>query len=157
VPTFSWLLEFDNAITPGTSKWRFIGGVPGRNEMNAAGSIAPNVAASYGDSNTGAAFPSFTVPVAGSYSLTFGCGMFASVQASTPFFLAPKLGATATADADGFRMFFTLANQIFTASRSITRTLAASDLVKLQLKATGTTGTGSLENAWLYVTPVLLG
>lgn len=166
-PTYQWRLVYDGAITPGTSKWRYLGGAPIRVEgTTAMGGLASGSTAYQDFTGT---ILTFTLPVAGTWIFDFGCTYYASFNFGATLcfvYLAPKFGAAATVDTDSTRTINPSSvaggssNETMQVDRRITRTVGAV-AVKLQGKSSNAGSGGSpiwsAENGWLYATPVLLG
>lgn len=96
--------------------------------------------------------PSVTVPEAGDYLISFGGHGHISTGGDIVY-LAPKLGAAATADTDAASLSGTGATWGFIApmSRTIKRTLAAGAVVKIQGKSYTGSSQGSVSARWLSV------
>lgn len=136
LPTYQWLFRW-NAGSSNADKWECVGGAPAEAEVATAETTASTT---YVDLAT--AGPSITVPRAGVYIITFGCEIDKTVSAVTTVHrVAAKLGAAAAADAES--IVVTSANSTTqpttVASPPIRRTLAASDVVKLQYKTSADT------------------
>lgn len=130
-----WHLRY-NAGSASTYKWEFLGGsnlyaeIAGQDTIGSGGVFV--------DATTPG--PSLTVPRAGQYELQFD-GLPTSLATSGDSQVAPKLGSATAVTADAAE-FTNNAGGNFGAShlgRTITRTLAASDLVKLQYNTGGQT------------------
>ena len=143
-PTYQWRFRY-NAGSASAYKWEFVGGTPLSAEVVTQES---STSTTYVDLTT--VGPSVTVPRAGDFLLDFGAGVITGT--ATTVYLAPKLGSAATADADAATFAPQGGTEGVAISQKIKRTLAASDVVKLQGK--GSSGTWYFERRWLYITPV---
>jgi len=140
---------------PAGKRWVYIGGNPLSDEILTQQTRA-NVA--YGDLTT--AGPQVTVPLAGDYELHAGALGFISATGNSILAASLKLGAAAASDNDVVSWQGTAGITPATAqgnagAAQIRRTLAASDVVKMQYKASA--GTGAWLNRWLKVLPVRVG
>jgi hypothetical protein len=142
-----WLFQYNSAEA--TYEWVFIGGSPMYSQSDTDGSFNST---SYVDP-TSTPNASITVPRAGDYEIEF----FATLAIATNDFemrVAPKLGSASTSDTDAASVVsYNTSGRDFTTGRKIVRTLAASDVVKLQYRSTNA-GTATLRNHGLFVTPV---
>lgn len=121
VPTYAWEVQWSSTA----SRWIYVGGCPAVVEVLT--SETTTLAATYQDlATTG---PSFTVPRAGSYVIQFEAD--ATLQAA-PGAIAVKLGAAATSLNDGVLISIAAAGEGGQPHGIIRRTLAASDVVKIQ-------------------------
>lgn len=135
-PTYAWLLQYEAGISD-TNKWILLGGSPLTHYVDTAESTSST---SYVDLTTTG--PTITVPRAGIYEIHFGCDITAA--AVTTAYVTVKLGAAAAADTDNFVNVIAGAGYENTGSRTIRRTLAAGDALKLMYKmSTATSGTFS--------------
>ncbi len=105
----------------------------------------------------------FTVPRTGTYRVRWGGILYTYGDngGSGSTYLTPKWGAAATADADG--IFTTKGweannqHNDFPNSGNLDKALNASDVIKLQFRATNSqfnNPSAQVANAWLAVTPV---
>jgi hypothetical protein len=140
-----WHLKYKASVT----KWVKIGGPPLSAEVLT--SEARNNAA-YGDLTT--VGPSITAPLAGDYRLPHGCEMIVG-GADNGGMQSPKIGAAAASDNDAVHVNAAGAIKNTTA-RSMVRTLAASDVVKLQYRSSDTAGSISYKNRFLEIDPVFV-
>jgi hypothetical protein len=143
-----WLLQYDS--TQATYDWVAYGpGSPLYSQSDVDGSFNST---SYVDPST-TPNASVTVPRAGDYEIEF----FTTLAIATNDFemrVAPKLGSASTADADCASVVaYNTSGRDFTTGRKIVRTLAASDVVKLQYRSTNA-GTATLRNHGLFVRPI---
>jgi hypothetical protein len=157
VATYQWRFRY-NAGSANTDKWEFVGGVPAE-AFVATLEYRNNTA--YGDSST--AGPSFTVPRAGVYSISYGFqGRALDVTSSYEVWGSPSINAGAPADADAVVMSApagpaTANTQYHPGMMKKTAvTIGASQVIKLQVKQpTGASATRSgWEKRWLTVLPV---
>ena len=126
-PSYQWRFRY-NAGSSSTYKWEFIGGAPAQNEIATSEQVTGNV---YVDMPTPG--PLLTVPRAGDYDIEWSAEIVH--QTATGYAVsAPKLGAAATSDADAAEIY-DLAGNNKRVARKIRRTLAASDLVKIQYRS----------------------
>jgi len=129
-PTYAWLLQWSSTA----SKWYCLGG------SDAYSQVLTD------ESNGGSGFvdlttvgPSITVPRAGLYAISWSCEGNAAA-AGNGWRAAVKLGAAATSLNEGCGLSGTGTATWFAACRTnMQRTLAASDVVKLQYDPTGAT------------------
>lgn len=144
-----WHLRYRSA-SASAYKWEFLGGAPMTSEVATSESTS---SASYTDLAT--AGPTVTVPRAGDYIIQGFVG-YSTGNAGAQSYAAVKLGSAATADAEivlvtGQGGSGTI-NVYGSGGQTMRRTLAASDVVKVQYKSTS----GSLPFAYrrLAVFPV---
>jgi hypothetical protein len=143
-----WKFMYDSS--EGTYKWVFVGGGPMYSVSETDGSWNNT---SYVDPTTTPA-ASLTIPRAGVYEITFGATVAIAV-ADMEMRVAVKLGSAATSSDDSASTISpNSSGRDQTMHRTIIRTLSASDVVKLQYKSAGATGTSTLRAHWLYVRPV---
>jgi hypothetical protein len=150
-PTYCWQFRYVSGVSD-ANKWVFIGGSPVVVETST--DAATSTTATYSDPAT---VVSFTVPRAGVYLIEFGA-TFANLDTSANFraYIAPKIGAAATADADAAvaTAVASISNPggVFSVARALRKTCAASDLIKLQGR--GGTTTASTLDQFLKLIPV---
>lgn len=140
-PTYAWLLQYSTTA----SAWIFIGGSDLLAEDTGA-SMGSLSSATYADTTR---VVSLTVPRAGSYELFGSLGQSGSnVQADTLFSL--KLGSAATTDNEMIGGAGSTGGGGWLAYNTATpfaRTLAASDVVKVQYKTSG----GAASVRWIKI------
>lgn len=139
VPTYSWLLQWSAAA----ARWLYIGGAPASSEVDASEALVATFT-TYQDLTT--VGPQFTAPRAGVYELSYG----AIAQEQT--YMSPKIGAAATSDNDRAQVATGASNNVSVA-RTRRKTLALSDLVKLQYRSTDANAR-TFVHRWLKVLPV---
>lgn len=145
-PTYAWRFRYVSGISD-AYKWVYVGGSPSVAEVATADSGSVN--ANYVDTAT--VGPQITVARAGIYQISFGAGIKNNTAGETWRF-APKLGSAAGSDTDSVIIVNSSTNTPgMYGSRKITRTLAASDVVKLQVKPGGS---GQWSLRWLNIVPV---
>lgn len=149
-PTYQWHLKYVSAKA--SNKWIAVGGAPA---VATVGTAESTNSTSWTDLTT--AGPSITVPVAGSYHITMGVVITPSADYQTIGWAA-KLGSAATSDNDGF---FEPASNMGASDypRQMTlgpRTLAASDVVKMQYRVGGSY-TPTYKRRQLIIHPLQLG
>jgi hypothetical protein len=144
-PTFSWLLQWSATA----ARWI---GLPGSAAQAEIITQEGTTSVAYVDLTT--VGPSIVVPRAGSYEISFGTLVTASIV--NYMFISPKLGAAAAQDNDGI-LWASPSATVNGASmaRTIRRTLAAGDTVKLQYRV-NTASNVNAQNRWLSIKPVLL-
>lgn len=147
-PTYQWRFRY-NAGSSNTDKWEFVGGSPAR---VAIATNETTTSLTYVDLTT--AGPSFTAPRAGQYLIT------TQAQASNGTggaggWATPKIGAAATADGDGMIVSGTggTAGPAVSGARTVQKTVAASDVIKVQYRVSGS-GTASFLSRELLVQPI---
>jgi len=150
-----WHLKYI-ASQPAGKRWVYVGGPPLSDEILTNSSRAN---AAYGDL-AATVGPQVTVPLAGDYELRGGALGFISATGNSTLIAALKLGTAATSDNEIVSYQATAGITPATAQGSagsgqMRRTLAASDVVKMQYKASA--GTGAWLNRWLKVLPVRVG
>jgi hypothetical protein len=146
-----WRLKF-NSSGPAGKQWE---NVSGWSPLEALVETSENQPDSrvYADFTTTV---SLTVPLGGDYIARFGARKFTYNQAGDVF-LAPKFGSAATSDNDALQ--FTpnpYGNVIPGAGRSAAKTLAAADVVKLQVRQSASE-IQLAAGKWLEVSPVRVG
>jgi len=130
------------------AKWLFIGGSPATAKVDTS---ETTTSASYTDLTT--VGPSITVPRAGTYEISGGCGIIGSNgQAVT--YASLKVGAAATADAQMMSQIGSFGGGGSTGgtSRVFTVTANANDVLKMQYKTAA--GTATFAYRTLAVRPV---
>lgn len=145
-----WHLRY-NAGSASAYKWEFLGGAAMISEDATGGTTASTT---YVDVGTA---PQVTVLRAGQYKIHFysEVGPNAGNAALSQYFvrIAPKLGAAVTVDADSTMLQDETATETRGGiSRTIVRTLAASDLVKLQARVNQ--GSGTIGRSGLEIIPI---
>lgn len=130
----------------GAAVWLMLGGA---DLIDQIATSQTTTSATYVDLTT--AGPQITVPRAGTYDITYSATI-SSNTAGVVTIMSPKIGAAATADADGAE---NRSAQPVTVSRTIRKTLAAGDLIKLQYKSNGTAILTAL-NRTLRIRPVTI-
>lgn len=130
----------------GAAVWLMMGGA---DLIDQIATSQTTTSATYVD--LGTAGPQITVPRAGTYDITYGAAL-SSNTAGVVTIMSPKIGAAATADADGVE---NRSAQQVAVSRTLRRTLAAGDLIKLQYKSNGTAILTAL-NRSLRIRPVTI-
>lgn len=140
-PTYSWMLQYIAAKA--TNKWQFLGGAAWWSEITADQSTSTST---YGN-NLATVGPTFTAPVAGSYSLTYGA---ACSNSWTPY-SSPSINGSTPLDDDAV---FGSGGK-FGSEGSKQVTLGAAQTVVLQYRSEG--GSSTWIRRWMYVTPVALG
>lgn len=141
-PTYAW--EFMYNAAESTYKWEYVGGSP--KSVQVLTSETPGSTGSYVDlSTTG---PSFTVPRSGEYDIWFGA---VCAVTTSPSSVAVKLGSAAASGNDDFTVVVSSAGEQHAGSRWIRRTLAASDVLKMQYYAGSTSNSFAKRN--LMVVP----
>jgi hypothetical protein len=152
VPTYSWRFRYLASITD-AFKWMFIGGGPVESEVL---NTDPCASAAYVDlAHVG---PSFTLSRAGIYVISFGAAFNVDINVVPGRFVAPKIGAAATSDNDAASVSVAggATNEFLSGIplvRTIQKTVAAGDLIKLQYRGTVATS-ANVFNRWLTATPL---
>jgi hypothetical protein len=154
-PTYIWRFQYNGSNGTGY-KWEFVGGSSPKIEIANAGEATSS--GSYVDLTT--VGPSFTVPRAGIYEISFSFNWWG---ANCPGGACVKLGAAAAAVTEGAssgagESGAGAGNNITSSSRlgtskTFTRTLAASDVLKMQYRATAGLNT-TFSDRVLLVKPV---
>lgn len=146
-PTYVWQFRWVSAA----SKWMFIGG-----SSLAAAVTTDESTTSTSFTDLATAGPSVTAPNAGSYAITVGATGY-SAAGSAQFFASPKLGAASAATADQVLDATGMAGTPgeWRGVRTMVRTLAAADVVKLQYK-TNSGGTAHYLNRELSIVPIFV-
>lgn len=141
-PTYAWLFQYEAGISD-ANKWVCVGAAsPLSAENNAASS---SVSTTYVDPTNNV---TVTVPRGGIYEVEFG-GYHDMFAAETGY-VAVKRGAAASSDADAL-----LVRQAgVTSFRMIRMTLAASDVLKLQIRTSNASAGINVEKLALKVRPV---
>lgn len=149
-----WMFRY-NANSGSALKWEYIGGGPLTAEVLTASTRA-NVA--YGDPTAGTVGPSITLPLQGDYEITGSAKSEITATGVAAIVAAIKLGAAATSDNE----IVSIINADSSAGaetkseygqRTIRRNgFAASDVVKMEYKASAGTGQWSIRN--LSVRPI---
>jgi hypothetical protein len=142
-PTYQWRFRY-NVSNSTSYKWEFIGGI----QVEAEVATSESTAGAFADLAT--VGPSVTVPRAGVYRISFGSHI-ALGGTATFGIAAVKLGAAATSDTNRVYSGDTVANTEQDLSRTLVATLAASDVLKLQYRSTGSGA--SFANRWISVEP----
>jgi len=151
-PTFTWQLIFVQS----TGKWHFIGGTPLYAEVLTDQSTA--TANTYLDLAT--VGPQVTIPVNGDYEIRAGSQGWNALNTAQVMRTALKVGAAATANADGFSNTgvgpITAGLPGIGSMRTFQKTgLTATTVLKLQYLVGGSTG--HWLNRWLSVVPIKIG
>lgn len=143
-----WAFQYDSALA--TYKWAGYGAqTPMYAEVTTDQSTT---SATYVDLAT--VGPSVTVPRAGIYRIRFGVTAYNASAGVQAIRAAVKIGAAATADAEAISGDTASAATVQVAPmRVIERTLAASDVIKLQYKVSGA-ATAHFLNRWIEVAPI---
>lgn len=150
-PTYAWHFIYVAAITD-ANKWVYVGGAPASVEIAAAQTTGSTT---YADLAT--VGPQFTIPRAGVYLLDLAIGWCKNNNAAAAAlnrYAAIKLGAAATSDADScISGDDSTTPAIKSTGASMVRTLAASDVLKVQYRMTVATGVAEFGKRVLKVTP----
>jgi hypothetical protein len=147
-PTYQWRFRY-NAGSSSAYKWEFVGGSPAINEVLPQENTLSNV---YVDLAT--VGPQLTAPRAGEYVIAYGAMTMEGASGQYAI-LSPKLGAAAVSGNDYIATYSAAGGATEAAiSRSIRRTLAAGDLVKLQYQTTLATINAYFRFRWLTLVPV---
>lgn len=144
-----------NSTSSSTYKWEHVGG--GQFFAEATNSVATT--ASYADPASG---PSITLPaIAGDWNIEVGGELYSSVAGEYTY-ISYAVGGSASVDADGVRTrqgdaAAAGAATLITTSirRKVKTAIAASTVIKLQIKGTGTNGV--VNQRWLSIRPVRVG
>jgi hypothetical protein len=130
----AWMFVY-NADSSATHKWEFIGGAPLSAEILTSETAN---SASYGDATT--AGPSVNAPRSGDYEVTFSADRAVATD-DVILYTAVKLGTAATSDDDAIAVVTPNASgRDMTAARTIVRTVAQNNDLKLQYKRAGAAG-----------------
>lgn len=159
-PTYNWHLRYDSSITSnsGLYKWRYLGGAAIEADGGVGSITGGSVTYALFSTGGGTGSVSVVLPTAGIFDIFFGGAVFDSVGASQPLTVTVKLGTSAAADAESTRTWIAAtANNVYNISRKMRRTLASAMTLQLYGKSGAASGDYTIENAFLYVTPVLLG
>jgi hypothetical protein len=143
-----WRFKY-NSGSASAFKWEFVGGAAMVVEVQTS---ETTTSASYVDLAT--VGPSVTVPRAGDYEVEFGASM-SDTTGGVAVYTAVKRGAAATSDNDIVTVISTgaIVAPGFSVSRKMpVLGLAASDVLKLQHKVGG--GTGTFIRRWIAVRPI---
>jgi hypothetical protein len=145
-PSYQWRFRYngDNATS---YKWEFSGGAPGF-AQNTGSSSRTNTA--YGDL-ADAATPTFTVPRAGVYLIDFGA-VWALGGSQTAYANIQVNSSTPGDDVDAIQWGDNGGTPQNTGARLTTKTLAASDTLKIVYRSTASSIT--ISRRWMRVTPV---
>lgn len=149
-PTYQWRFRY-NASSSNTDKWEFVGGADALVEIDTSETTASTT---YVDLTT--IGPSFTVPRAGVYEISHGW-LVSSTSNGIAFMSTVKLGAAAAADSEAVSgaVYFADSLRWISASRTMKRTCAASDVLKMMYRnSTSGTANASFANRFLRVKPV---
>jgi len=142
-----WHLRYRSGAG-GFYKWEFLGGA---SWLAQSAGDAAQASAAYADFTTPG--PSLTAPLSGVYDIDFAA--FIGGTLATYYWMTPKLGAAAPVDADAIQVWGDAGSEAHTYHRSIRRTLAANDVVKLQYKVGG--GNCGYSGRCLWLRPVRVG
>lgn len=150
-PTYAWTFKYVAGISD-ANKWVFIGGSPAVSETSTDSTVG---SATYVDPTS--TVVSITVPRAGVYIIDYGYTVTGLNTADTfQWYGSPKIGAAATLDADAAGWFLGTSSGNAgggSPSRWQRKTLAASDLIKMQYRGNGATSK-TLDSQFLKITPV---
>lgn len=145
-PTYQWRLRY-NASNASSYKWEFVGGSDAVVRVETS-EVVNNTG--YIDLST--AGPSFTVPRAGIYTVTWGANVLGN--SGSGMYAAVKIGSAATSDAESvFGVPSGGINSSFSLSGTKQLTCAASDVLKLQYRQ-DTANANNAQRRFISVTPV---
>lgn len=146
-PTYIWAFQYESGISD-ANKWMFVGGAAVVVEVLTNEDVSGT---SYADIST--VGPQVTVPRAGVYDIEFGAHLNWDTSVVGHPSVAPKLGSASTSDND--RVYGSFSGQIplVAMSRTLRKSLSASDVVKLQYKSNNA-ASWQVEKRWLKITPV---
>lgn len=146
-PSYQWRFRY-NAGSASPHKWEFVGGTM----LSAIVTTTESRnATTYGDLAT--VGPQVTVPRAGEYQIELWSHAHGGGSTLVQPWIAAKLGAAATSDADGLLISYT-GNEDSRTQIWTRRTLAASDVVKMQYRSEATAAAAAWWERRLAVTPL---
>lgn len=146
VPTYAWHLRYSTAITD-ANKWVFVGGSPARVEVITNETTGSTVAV---DLATVCALPAMAR--AGLYDISFGASLYGPTNDVWAYAVI-KIGAAAASVNDAI-FVRPRAGDMASVARSMRRTLAAADVLKLQHYLSAAGGTMQAEKRWIEARPV---
>lgn len=147
--TYAWQFKYFSAKA--TNKWVYMGGSPAVHAISGSTATASTAYADLGDA-TG---PTFTLPLAGDYEVTYGCNI-RPADGQDRAGLASIFFGTTPLDADQIIFYVSSGNKESHISRTVRGTgLSASAVVKVQYKVIG--GSVTFKHRWMRVTPVAVG
>jgi hypothetical protein len=143
-PTYWWTFRYIAAKA--TNKWVFVGGTPATVKVAAAETATSTTYVALTTPG-----PSFTVPVAGAYTIRQSARVVVA-SAVNAWAMSYDIGATGAVDGDALQGFLTTANQVLAATReSFQPALAAGTALVSKYKSTA--GTPTWSERLLTVTP----
>ena len=139
-----WLFVY-NSGSASAHKWECVSGPPLYAEVETS---QTTTSASYVDLAT--VGPSITVPKAGDYLIT--CHADTTHSTTHQCWISPKIGAATALDADGVAYHAWAASAIGALMTQRVKTLAASDVIKIQYRTSAATATFLKRR--LFITPI---